>query len=192
MRRALVAAITLVSTATLVSSATLTAAYASQHGASQRGASQDRRVSQDRARQDQASHISRVRHERFRIISTSATSRRQSALATGEFTAGGYVVPGQVTGLRSTDKMVFPSGTFLVARHITRQSLPLPTSACLISETIHGTYSLSHGTKAFAGISGSGGFVLRITGVIRKSHGKCGGSMTVYQQITYESGTVRR
>jgi hypothetical protein len=176
MRRALVAAITLVSTATLVSGVTLTAAYATQYGASQ----------------DRASQVSRVRHERFRIISTSATSRQQSVLATGEFTAGGYVVPGPVTSLRSTDKVVFPSGTFLVARHITRQSLPLPTSACLISETIHGTYSLSHGTRAFAGISGSGGFVVRITGVIRKSHGQCGGSMTVYQQITYESGTVRR
>jgi hypothetical protein len=186
MRRALVAAITLVSTATLVSGATLTAAYASQHSASQHSASQDR-VGQDRA-----SQVSRVRHERFRIISTSPTSRQQSVIATGQFTAGGYVVPGQVIGLRSTDKMVFPSGTFRVARHITRQSLPLPTSACLISETIHGAYSLSHGTGAFARISGSGGFVMRITGVIRKSHGKCGGSMTVYQQITYESGTVRR
>jgi hypothetical protein len=186
MRRALVAAITLVSTATLVSGATLTAAYASPHGASQRSASQSS------ASQQRVSQAAPVRHERFRIISTSATARKQSVLATGQFTAGGYVVPGQVTNLRSTDKMVYPSGTFQVARHITRQSLPLPTSTCLISETIHGNYSLGHGTGAFAGIGGSGGFVLRITGVIRKSHGQCGGPMTVYQQITYASGTVRR
>jgi hypothetical protein len=191
MRRALVAAITLVSTATLITGATLTSAYASQQGASQRTeASQHSDASQHTARAG-GSQVSRVRHEQFRIISTSAASRRQSVLATGKFTAGGYVVPGQVTSLRSTDKMVFPSGTFLVARHITRQSLPLPTSACLISETIHGTYSLGHGTGAFARIGGSGGFALQIKGVIHKSHGRCGGSMTVYQQITSLSGTVR-
>jgi hypothetical protein len=176
MRTALVAAITLVSTAALASGATATAAYATQHGATQHGVGQ----------------VSRVRHERFRIISTTPTSRRQSVLATGEFTAGGYVVPGQVTALRSTDKMVFPSGTFQVARHITRQSQPLPTSACLISEIIHGTYSLGHGTRAYRGIGGSGGFVVRIRGIIRKSHGRCGGPMTVYQQITYAGGAVRR
>jgi hypothetical protein len=191
MRRALVAAITLVSTAALASGATATAAYASQHGAGRHSVGRHS-VGRHSVGRHSATQVSRVRHERFRIISTTPTSRRQSVLATGEFTAGGYVVPGRVTALRSTDKMVFPSGTFQVARHITRQSLPLPTSACLISETIHGTYSLRHGTRSFAGIGGSGGFVVRISGIIRKSHGRCGGPMTVYQQITYAGGTVRR
>jgi hypothetical protein len=174
MRRALVAAITLASTAALVSGATVTAAQASEHAASQHRTS-DRRSS-----------------EHFRIISTSARSRRQSVLATGAFLAGGYQVPGRVVGLRATDKMVYPSGTFLVARHITRQWLPLPTSACLIRETIRGTYSLSHGTGAYRGISGSGGFAVRINGVLHRSRGRCGGAMTVFQEITYEGGSVRR
>ncbi|HBW21681.1 MAG TPA: hypothetical protein DEH11_23045, partial [Actinobacteria bacterium] len=34
--------------------------------------------------------------EHFRIISTAATSTRLSTLATGDFTAGGYEVPGNV------------------------------------------------------------------------------------------------
>jgi hypothetical protein len=88
--------------------------------------------------------------------------------------------------------MVLSGGTFNVARHITRQWLPLPTRRCLIRETIHGTYSLGHGTGRYAGISGSGRFVLRIRGVIRNSHGQCGGAMTVFQQITYEGGPVHR
>jgi hypothetical protein len=179
MRRALVTVITLASTAALVSGATVTAAQASQHSAAQRSAAQH------------SARASSGRQEHFRIISTSAASRRQSVLATGAFTAGGYQVPGRVVSLRSTDKMVFPGGTFQVARHITSQWLPLPTSACLVRETVRGTYSLSHGTGSYVHISGTGAFVLRIRGVIRKTKGKCGGSMTVIQQITYAGGAVR-
>jgi len=175
MNRALAATITLASTAALISGATVTAAQASQHGASQHGVSE----------------ASSARSEHFRIISTSTASRRQSVLATGAFTAGGYQIPGRVVSLRATDKMVFPGGTFLVVRRITRQYLPLPTSACLIQETIRGTYSLGHGTGSYAGIGGSGAFTARITGVIRRSHGQCGGPMTVYQQIAYEGGAIR-
>jgi hypothetical protein len=174
MRRALVAAITLVSTAALASGVAVTAADASPGQHSSAGA-------QEAAPQ-----------EHFRIISTSTTSVRQSVLATGQFTAGGYLVPGQVVSLRSTDKVVFPSGTFQLARHITRQSLPLPTSSCFVQETIRGTYSLKNGTGAFRGISGSGGFTLGIKGVIRRSKGGCGGAMTVYQSIMYAGGSVRR
>ena len=129
--------------------------------------------------------------EHLRIISVAASSRHLSVLATGAFTAGGYEVPGQVTGLRATDKMVFPNGTFLVTRRITRQVLPLPTSSCQVSETIHGTFSAGSGTGSYRGISGGGGFVLYISGVLRKSHGTCGGAMTVYQALTYEGGKVR-
>jgi hypothetical protein len=176
MRRALVTVITLVSTAALASGVAVSAAYASQRTPGQHSAG-----AQEAAPQ-----------EHFRIISTSTTSVRQSVLATGQFTAGGYLVPSKVVSLRSTDKVVFPSGTFQLARHITRQSLPLPTSSCFVQETIHGTYSLENGTGAFRGISGSGGFTLGIKGVIRRSKGGCGGAMTVYQSITYASGGVRR
>jgi hypothetical protein len=129
--------------------------------------------------------------EHFRIISVTASSRRLSVLATGAFTAGGYEVPGQVSGLRATDKLVFPNGTFLVGRRITRQVLPLPTSSCQISETIRGALSISRGTGAYRGLSGGGGFLLKISGVLRKSNGKCGGAMTAYQAINYEGATVR-
>jgi hypothetical protein len=129
--------------------------------------------------------------EHLRIISVASSSRHLSVLATGAFTAGGYEVPGQVTALRATDKMVFPTGTFLVTRRITRQVLPLPTSACQVSETIHGTFSVGSGSGSYRGISGGGGFLLEISGVLRKSHGTCGGTMTGYQAITYEGGTVR-
>jgi len=187
MRRVLAAAITLASSAALVSGVTLTAAQASPQAAA--------RPSTGMAGQHVAAAAvtpAAARHEEFRIISTATSSRRQSVLATGGFVAGGYVVPGKVVSLRSTDKLVFRSGGFQMARHITRQWLPLPTRHCLVRETIHGTFSLSHGTGAFRGISGSGGFVMKIRGALRRTHGQCGGAMTVYQMITWAGGKVRR
>jgi hypothetical protein len=177
MRRPLAAALTLASTAALVGGATV---------AAQASPSADRPGPAAAASQPGVSGA-----EHFRIISVTASSRHQSVLATGAFTAGGYQVPGQVTGLRAIDKMVFPNGTFLVTRRITKQVLPLPTSSCQISETIRGTLSISGGTGSYRGISGGGAFLLQISGVIRNSNGRCGGAMTVFQSINYEGGTIR-
>jgi hypothetical protein len=190
MRRALAAAITLASTAALVSGITLTAARASQHATGHPAAA--RSAAGPSAARAAAVAPRAARHEEFRIISTAAAARRLSVLATGGFTAGGYVVPGTVVSLHSADKLVFRNGGFQMARHITRQWLPMPTSACLVRETIHGKFTLGHGTGAFSGISGSGSFVMKIRGVLRRPHGKCGGPMTVYQMITWAGGRVRR
>jgi hypothetical protein len=185
MRRALATAITLASAAALVSGAAMTA----QASPSPAGQSPVGPAGAGLARAGQQPGVAGT--EKFRIISVAASARWQSVLATGAFTAGGHQVPGQVIALRATDKMVFPNGTFLVTRRITHQALPLPTSACQISETVRGGLSIGRGTGAYRGISGSGGFDLKISGVIRKSHGKCGGPMTAYQSITYESATIR-
>jgi hypothetical protein len=183
MRRPLAAAITLASTAALVVGAGV-AAQASPPAAPASPPAVP--ASAPAARQPGVSGA-----EHFRIISVAASSRRQSVLATGAFTAGGYQVPGRVAALRAVDKMVFPNGTFLITRRITKQVLPVPTSSCQISETIRGTLSISGGTGSYRGISGGGAFLLQISGVIRKAHGKCGGAMTVYQSINYEGGTIR-
>lgn len=180
MRTPLAAAISLVSAAALVGGATLTAASASAGRAGHAGQA------------SAPASMHRVRHENFRIITTSVDSRRLSVLATGAFTAGGYLVPGKLVSLRATDKMVFPGGTFLLSRHVTRQWLPLPTAGCLIRETIRGSYFLSHGTGVYRHVSGSGSFATRIRGVIRRRHGKCGGTMTVFQEITYSGGSFSR
>jgi hypothetical protein len=183
MRRALAAAITLASAAALAGGATA-AAQASPPAARPSAASAP-------AARAGAVQPGFRGAEHFRIISVAATAARQSVLATGAFTAGGYQVPGKVVGLRATDKMVFPNGTFLVTRRITKQSLPLPTSSCQISETIHGTFAIGSGTGSYRGMTGGGAFLLKISGVIRKSHGTCGGPMTAFQSINYEGGKVR-
>ena len=130
--------------------------------------------------------------EHFRVISAAATSRRLSVIATGHFTAGGYEVPGKLIRGHATDKAVFPSGRFLVHRHVTHQAVSLPRN-CLFTEVQRGTYTLGQGTGQFRKISGSGTFSLRITGVIRRARGVCSrsGKLSAFQQISYESGRVR-
>jgi hypothetical protein len=198
MRRALAAAITLASAAALAGGATA-AAQASPSAASPSAARPS--AARPSAARPSAARAAAARAgavqpgfrgaEHFRIISVAATAARQSVLATGAFIAGGYQVPGKVVGLRATDKMVFPNGTFLVTRRITKQSLPLPTSSCQVFETIHGTFAIGSGTGSYRGMTGGGAFLLKISGVIRKSHGTCGGPMTAFQSINYEGGKVR-
>lgn len=178
MRRALAITLGLAAAASLAGSAAVATAQASPVRAPGPGP----------ARPAQTASAARAEH--FRVISISAAAR-SSVLATGAFTAGGYQVSGPVAGLRATDTIVFPNGRLTVRRRITRQALPLPTSACLVTETIHGTLSIGGGTGAYRRISGTGGFVQRITGVLPRSHGQCGGAMTAYQSITYEGVTIR-
>jgi len=188
MRIALVAAITTLTTAALVGTATVAGATMARPSTAALG----RAAAGPRSAAGfDASQPEKAGQEQFRILSTVAGARRQSSLATGTFTAGGYLAPGKIVNLRSTDRMVFPNGSFQMARHITSQWLPLPTAACLVRETLRGRYTIGHGTGAYRRLSGSGSFVLRIRGVIRRSHGKCGGSMTVFQQVINASGPVR-
>ena len=122
--------------------------------------------------------------ENFSIVTTSATSRTASVIATGVFTAGG--VDHQT---RTTETFVFPAGSVRVKPTGTpRQSLNPKT--CLFTVTERGTYKISGGTGTYANIRGSGRYKLTILAVLATSGGKC--SMTkaplAWQQTIKASG----
>jgi hypothetical protein len=131
--------------------------------------------------------------ETFRIMTTKAGLRGYSTLATGHFTDGGYTLPGRLNPatMRATARVVFPDGSFYVYEHVTSQHVALPTAHCLVSETIHGSYTLGAGTGAYRHISGSGRYVTGINAVIRRSKGVCGGPTIVFQEITKAIGPAR-
>jgi hypothetical protein len=107
--------------------------------------------------------------EHFRIMSTAATSRRLSVIATGKITAGGTDIPG-----KNADTAVFPGGTLRIRHHSTAFTANFNPRTCLFTETQRGTYRLGHGTGKLAGISGSGRFAVHILGVFaRNSMGSC-------------------
>ena len=108
--------------------------------------------------------------EHFSFMSTSTTNEsKYSAIATGPITAGGTA---ELTGGKG--KIVFPTGTI----NLTSKMSGAPTEGgsmrkCLNVFGEKGTYTLTGGTGAYRGISGSGRFSLKSTGVGMVKHGKC-------------------
>ena len=133
---------------------------------------------------------STARTEHFRIMSTVATSRKLSVIATGEFTAGGTDIPG-----KNADTAVFSGGTLRITHHGTAFTANLNTRTCLFTETQRGTYRLGHGTGRFAGIGGSGRFAVHILGVFaRDSQGRCThlAAPATFQSVATFAGSISK
>ena len=87
--------------------------------------------------------------QRFTIF---GSDNGQTVIATGAFVAVGSAN----TVDDDNDTFVFPNGTFNVFHPQTGGTENFNETACLGTATFNGTYTLSGGTGAYAGISGSG------------------------------------
>jgi hypothetical protein len=127
--------------------------------------------------------------EFFQIMTTSATSHKQSIIALGNvFTAGGVNHAGS-----KTDLAVFPGGTFKIRHFRGHGTTSVNPTTCLFRLNRHGTYKLRSGTGQYAGISGHGRYRLRIRAVFaRNANGHCSGSKppAAFQQIIKAHGPV--
>ena len=126
--------------------------------------------------------------EQFQIMTTSATSSTSSIIARGVFTAGGVDHSGN-----KVDTAVFSNGSFKIAHSKGTGSQSFNPKTCLMTISLHGTYTLSGGTGAYAGISGSGKYQLSILGVGARSGGQCSRTKppVAFQQIIKASGPVK-
>jgi hypothetical protein len=137
-----------------------------------------------------ASHgVSGIEH--LRLMTTSATSNRATIIATGVFTTGGADLTS--SGPNGTDLVKVAGGTFKIKHRDGRIKQTLDPRTCLMSVSGPGTYKISGGTGKYAGIRGSGKFVLSIMAIAaRDSHGKCSMAKAplVWQQIITAQGPV--
>jgi hypothetical protein len=128
--------------------------------------------------------------EHFQLVKTApANSAPSSIIARGLFTAGGVDHPGN-----KVDKVVFPDGTFKIAHSGGTGTPRFNRKTCLGVFALNGTYRLSNGTGAYAGISGHGIYRLNITEVAaRNSAGGCSNKLppVAFQQIIRAQGPVR-
>jgi hypothetical protein len=106
--------------------------------------------------------------EHFQLMSTSATSGTFSAIVNGVFTAGGV----DHSGSKNVDTLVFPKGSFKLTHKGTLKQTFNPKT-CLLTESEHATVTLSGGTGAYAGISGTGTAQLSVLAIAAGSPGKC-------------------
>jgi hypothetical protein len=126
--------------------------------------------------------------EFLQLVTTSPNSHAPiSLIATGVFAAGGVNDQGN-----KVDTAVFPDGTFKIAHSNGTSTLRFNRKACLGVFAQDGTYQLSHGTGAYAGISGHGIYRENITFVTaRNSAGTCSNKPVTYQQIIRAQGPLR-
>jgi len=128
--------------------------------------------------------------EYFQLVNTSAANNAPSSIiARGAFTAGGVDHPGN-----KVDTVVFPDGTFKIAHSNGTGTPHFNPRTCLAAFALNGTYRLSGGTGAYAGISGHGIYRLNITFVgARNAAGKCSNKLPpeAFQQIIKAQGPVR-
>jgi hypothetical protein len=127
--------------------------------------------------------------EFFQIVSTNpAGNAPSSIIARGVFTAGGVDHPGN-----KVDTVVFPNGTFKIAHSNGTGTPRFNAKTCLATFALNGTYRLSGGTGAYAGIRGHGIYRLNIMFVgARNSAGKCSQKLppVAFQQIIKAQGPV--
>ena len=127
--------------------------------------------------------------EHFQLVNTNpANNAPSSIIARGLFTAGGIDHPGS-----KVDTVVFPNGTFKIAHSNGTGTPRFNAKTCLGTIVLNGTYRLSGGTGAYAGISGHGIYRLNILIVsARNSAGKCSNKLppTAFQQIIKAQGPV--
>jgi hypothetical protein len=136
-----------------------------------------------------AAHTNASGTEQFQIMTTSATSSTASVIARGAFTAGGV----DHEGSKNVATFVFPGGSFKVSHSNGTGPQTFNPKTCLLTISQHGTYKLSGGTGAYAGISGSGKYQLSILAVAARSGGKCSRTKppVAFQQIIKASGPVK-
>jgi len=127
--------------------------------------------------------------EFFQLVTTSATSNKESIIALGNvFTAGGVDHQGS-----KTDLAVFPGGTFKIRHFRGHGTSSFNPTTCLARINRHGTYRLRDGTGKYAGISGHGRYRLKIRFVAaRNPNGSCSHSKppVAFQQIIKAHGPV--
>jgi hypothetical protein len=126
--------------------------------------------------------------ENFQFMTTSPTSGNVSIIATGVFTAGGVDHPGH-----TADTLVFRTGSVTIAHSNPTGTHTLNPKTCLVTASETGTYKITGGTGAYAGITGNGTYRLTILAVAaRNTTGKCSTTLApaAWQQVIKGSGPV--
>jgi hypothetical protein len=134
-----------------------------------------------------SAHTSGVsRTEHFQIVAASAAGA-PTVIATGVFTDSGVARPGA-----RADTFVLKQGSFQFAHKVTGTIHHFNPVTCLDQLRQTGTYTVSHGTGEYNGISGSGTFVFSLQFIESRVSGKCSATVppVALQLVIRASGPV--
>ena len=127
--------------------------------------------------------------EHFQMMTTSGTGTTGSVIASGVFTAPAVDHEHQAT---NTSTFTFANGTINIKHSNGTGTQHFDPKTCLMTISLHGTYKLTSGTGAYAGISGSGNYQLSILAIGASSGGKCvqNEPPVAFHQVINASGPV--
>ena len=131
--------------------------------------------------------------ERFHLTSSDPGSSRQLLRATGAFTARGYARAGDFNSGHAVSRLVFSRGTLRMVTKETQSSVSVPNArTCKFTEVFSGDYVIRGGAGKYQHASGSGKYVSRIFGRLKKTNGQCGAQLASFWQSTRTQGTLHR
>jgi hypothetical protein len=131
--------------------------------------------------------------ERFHLTSGDAQSRRQRVRAVGALTATGYALVGDFAASRTVSVLVFGHGRLRLVTKATSTSESVPNPAtCKFTEVFKGSYVIHSGAGGYRDATGSGGYVSRIFGRLKKKSGSCGTQLASFWQSTRTAGSLHR
>jgi hypothetical protein len=127
--------------------------------------------------------------EHFQMMTTSGTGSTASVIASGVFTAPAVDHEHQAT---NTATFTFSNGTISLKHSKGTGTQNFNPTTCLLTINEHGTYTLTGGTGAYAGITGNGTYKLSILGIGASSGGKCVQNQppVAFHQVINASGPV--
>lgn len=130
--------------------------------------------------------------ERFHLTSDDPSTRRENVRATGAFTAAGYARAGNFAAHHAVSRLVFSHGTLRLVTKATYTSASVPNpTTCKFTEVFKGDYVIRGGAGRYGHASGSGTYVSRIYGQLKKaSGGGCGMRLAKFWHSTRTAGSL--
>jgi len=130
--------------------------------------------------------------ERFHLTSDDASTNRQHLQAAGVLTAKGYALAGDFAGSRGVSVLVFRRGRLHLVTKATSTSESVPNAAsCKFTEVFKGSYVIHGSAGRYRHATGSGSYVTRIFGKLKKARGGgCGTSLASFWQSTRTRGSL--
>jgi hypothetical protein len=130
--------------------------------------------------------------ERFHLTTDDPSTRRENVQGTGALTAAGYTRAGNFAAHHAVSRLVFSHGTLRLVTEATHasESVPNPTT-CKFTEVFSGDYVIRGGAGGYGHASGSGSYVSRIYGQLKKAKGGgCGTKLVKFWHSTRTAGSL--
>jgi hypothetical protein len=129
--------------------------------------------------------------QRLALTSDVIGATREHAKATGKLTATGTAIFGRRSGTTARTWLVFKHGSIKLVTFQTSSSASVPNpSTCKFTEVFRGSYEFRGGTRRYVHGAGSGHFVTKFWGRLKRVNGSCTSQLAAFRQGTWTSGSI--